>query len=278
MLFEYLDYIIDSNHRDLIKKCNELEFKCVNGVFNKKEINSHKKKVIDYDIFLNNELNEIFYIKTPLCKIIKNEYPWITFEICNAYDNIQVNLFEKILNQLKYKFINNKKCKNYIFEPFIYRNYERKFMKIKFLENYSKCYLRNNDYISDYKSYLDNFENKNYIICIALHKKWIDIENLNIGLEWNIYQIKSINIEPEIVDFNLNNIYTNEMYMCGNVIPIPPPPPLPPVLDMNKHKIVVKKLDIVSNIKKNLQNTNIIVPSLDDIQTILEKMKKKKNK
>jgi hypothetical protein len=274
MLFEYLDYIFDSNHRNLIHKCNELQFKCVNGVFNKKEINYHKKNIIEYDIFLDNELNDIFYIKTPLCKIIKNDYPYITFEICNAYDNIQVKLFECILQQLKYKLM-DKKCKNFIFEPFIYRNYESKFIRIKFLENYSKCYLRNNEYINDYKTYLENFENKNYIICLALHKKWIDIENGNIGLEWNIYQIKSINIEPEIVDFNLSTIYFNDFNKCANVIPIPPPPPLPPVFDLNKHKIIVKKIDIVSNLKKNLPNTNIVVPSLSDIQNILAKMKKK---
>jgi len=277
MLFEYLDYIFDSNHRNLIKKCNELQFKCVNGVFNKIVINSHKKKVIEYDIFLDNELNDIFYIKTPLCKIIKNEFPYITFEICNAYDNIQVELFECIFQQLKYKLIDNKKCKKLpqVFEPFIYRNYERKFIKIKFLENYSKCYLRNNEYISDYKTFLENFENKNYIICLALHKKWIDIENPNIGLEWNIYQIKSINIEPEIVDFNITTIQLNQINICHNLIPIPPPPPMPPIFDTNKHKIIIKKLDIVSNIKKNLPNTNIVVPSLNDIQTILAKMKKK---
>jgi len=278
MLFEYLDYIFDSNHRNLIKKCNELQFKCVNGVFNKIVINSHKKKVIEYDIFLDNELNDIFYIKTPLCKIIKNEFPYITFEICNAYDNIQVELFECIFQQLKYKLMDNKKCKKLpqVFEPFIYRNYERKFIKIKFLENYSKCYLRNNEYISDYKTFLENFENKNYIICVALHKKWIDIENPNIGLEWNIYQIKSINIEPEIVDFNITTIQLNQINICHNLIPIPPPPPMPPIFDTNKHKIIIKKLDIVSNIKKNLPNTNIVVPSLNDIQTILAKMKKKK--
>jgi len=277
MLFEYLDYIFDSNHRNLIKKCNELQFKCVNGVFNKIVINSHKKKVIEYDIFLDNELNDIFYIKTPLCKIIKNEFPYITFEICNAYDNIQVELFECIFQQLKYKLMDNKKCKKLpqVFEPFIYRNYERKFIKIKFLENYSKCYLRNNEYISDYKTFLENFENKNYIICLALHKKWIDIENPNIGLEWNIYQIKSINIEPEIVDFNITTIQLNQINICHNLIPIPPPPPMPPIFDTNKHKIIIKKLDIVSNIKKNLPNTNIVVPSLNDIQTILAKMKKK---
>lgn len=280
MLFEYLDYINYNNKsnetqfsREIYKKLNKLDFKCVNGVFNKKEINCYKRKVIEWDIFINNEINEIFYIKTPLCKLIKNEYPWLTFELCNAYDNIQVNLFECILKQLKNKFV-DKKSKNNTFEPFIYRNYEKKFITIKFIENYSKCYLRNNHLILDIQSFFSNFEDKNYIICMGLHKKWIDIENCHMGLEWNIYQIKSLNIEPEIVDFNIQSVSLLNVPL--NIIPIPIPPPPPPVFDMNRHKITIKKTEIVDNIKKNLPNSNIVVPSLSDIQNILDKMKKKK--
>jgi len=285
MLFEYLDDIelldIENDKKSKLnikQKLDKLNFKCVNGTFNKKEIYINKKrKVIEWDIFIENINNEMFYIKTPLLKVIKNEYPYITFEILYAFDNIQIKLFEYILDYLKeiLKNIIPNKSDKYIFEPLIHRSYEKKIITLKFIENYSKCFLRNNDIVFDNKNFFNNFENKSYIICLALHKIYIDIENGIISFDWNISQIKSLNIEPEIV---LNNFFTNSLNQ--NVIshPIPPPPPpLPPIFKMDTHKIVIQKSEIVKNIKKKLPNSDIIVPSLSDIQKILEIMRKKKS-
>jgi len=285
MLFEYLDDIelldIENDKKSKLnikQKLDKLNFKCVNGTFNKKEIYINKKrKVIEWDIFIENINNEMFYIKTPLLKVIKNEYPYITFEILYAFDNIQIKLFEYILDYLKeiLKNIIPNKSDKYIFEPLIHRSYEKKIITLKFIENYSKCFLRNNDIVFDNKNFFNNFENKSYIICLALHKIYIDIENGIISFDWNISQIKSLNIEPEIV---LNKFFTNSLNQ--NVIshPIPPPPPpLPPIFKMDTHKIVIQKSEIVKNIKKKLPNSDIIVPSLSDIQKILEIMRKKKS-
>jgi hypothetical protein len=105
----------------------------------------------------------------------------------------------------------------------------------------------------------------------------VDKVNNYMGLEWIISQIKFVELQGDlfnsIVDFS-NSYLVNE----NHNIPPPPPPPPPPIIDLNKkHEIVIHKKKVLDKILKNIPSNKMTPPSLSDIQTILDKMKKNKN-
>jgi hypothetical protein len=288
-IFNYIDIIFDfefENDTKLLKEkiknvMNEFKFSLENCNFITQNViyNNIRKNYFECDIIINS--NQNFILKTPLVKCIKNNYPYLTFELLNIHDNIQVDIFEYIINKLQNKL----KLKNKTFEPFIhYNKYKTNFVKkkyftIKYEENYSKCVSKMNTFISE--SY--NIKNESYninfvcILSIQLNKRYVDKVNNYMGLEWIISQIKFVELQGDlfnsIVDFS-NSYLVNE----NHNIPPPPPPPPPPIIDLNKkHEIVIHKKKVLDKILKNIPSNKMTPPSLSDIQTILDKMKKNKN-
>lgn len=297
MIFEYIDSIFCDNIEDIcelsvkdidellckqsnlltndnilyyFKNINEYKFLCQNGIY--------KKNIVEWDIF-NIVKKELFYIKTPIVKILNINDSNITFEICNPYDNYQVKIFEKIINYLHYIICikNNtiQSISKYHIEPLIHRSYEKKIITIKITNNFTNCYDRYNNRI-DYKideNYLNY--NDEYILCLALQKKWINKNNNYMGCEWNIAEIQSIKFDykNDIKFINNNNSYNT----LSKISSPPIPPPLPPIFNCKQHKIVIQKDLVLNKIKKDLPIEKMIAPSLNEIQSILNKMKKNKS-
>lgn len=282
LIFNFDEGLLDDNndteYNNLIKE--KIKFIIQNFKFTTDNLNYVQEKQIynnirrnfyECDIIINT--NQLFILKTPLVKCIKNEYPYLTFELMYINDNIQVDIFEYIMNKLQNKL----RLKNKTFEPFIHYNKKKnkKYFTIKYEEEYSKCLSKINTFIAN------PFNNDKYIdfICILsiqLNKRWVDRSNNIMGLEWIICQSKFVNLS---IEFN-NNIDFNNSYINNHIvsIPPPPPPPPPPMIDLNKkHEIIINKNKVLDKIIKNIPTQKMIPPSLSDIQKILEKMRKNKN-
>jgi len=257
-------------------RINNIVFELCNGTFTKKNYSqSSIKKIYEWDIFVNQ--NELIYIKTPIVKCIKQEYPYYTFEILYPYDNYQVKIFEKIINYIQYCVIHKSNIKNVQFErciePLIHRSYEKKFFTIKYTKDFSRCFTRYNQIVDlDCDNHFIN-TNDEYILSLALQKKLYDKDNNCMSCEWNISEIKSLKYNDN-KSFSIIKTMSNDCINHNICIP-PIPPPLPPKLDNNKHKIVIQKHLVLDKIKKDLPIEKMIAPSLNEIQSILNKMKKK---